>query len=383
MAAVGQGFPVAPGISQRMVWPDATRGGALLLIAISNVMLYLHGRPYGFRQHVLEDDPLDRWAAAVVTATVEGRAYPLFGVLLGYGIARQLAGGAGAPERVRARGWALLIFGAAHALLLFPADILGLYGLITLALARCGHWSGRQLMVTAAALAVTAALVQGVTMAGIGPTEQRQLFWSLAIEQPLLAGVWRPIEWLMNMVGMLGVVAAVMVGVASGRRGDALPWLNGRRTSLWMALVLVGWLGGVPAALLVAGVAPDPGYGVAAAISAIHVLSGIVGGVALVALVAVALRSRRVVSSWGVGVLQAVGRRSLTCYLAQSALMVPLLSAWAGGLGAELDAFDAVLLACGVYALTVGTALVLERMGDARPAERLLRSLAWRLARLP
>lgn len=39
----------------RALAPDLARGLMLALIAVANVMIYLHGRPYGLRQHVVQE----------------------------------------------------------------------------------------------------------------------------------------------------------------------------------------------------------------------------------------------------------------------------------------------------------------------------------------
>ena len=39
--------------SARALAPDLARGSMLALIAVANVMIYLHARPYGLRQHIV------------------------------------------------------------------------------------------------------------------------------------------------------------------------------------------------------------------------------------------------------------------------------------------------------------------------------------------
>ncbi len=73
----------------------------------------------------------------------------------------------------------------------------------------------------------------------------------------------------------------------------------------------------------------------------------------------------------------AVGRRSLSCYLAQSVICAPLLSAWGLGLGAVLGSATAALFAIAVWLITVVGAYVLEQRGRRGPAEVLLRQLTY------
>src|ERR687890_1327016 len=99
----GAGVPVPLGA--RALAPDAARGGMLLLIALANVHLYLYDRPLGVRLYPTGLTGADRVVAALQLTLVDGRAYPLFGVLFGYGIGQWAARRAGAePARVRSVG---------------------------------------------------------------------------------------------------------------------------------------------------------------------------------------------------------------------------------------------------------------------------------------
>ena len=104
--------PGATPVAARALAPDLARGGMLLLIALANVHYYLYDRPIG---HARLPGPGRRGGPTVVTVLqmclVDGRAYPLFGLLFGYGIV-QLAwrrGAVGLPvaavtRLVRRRG---------------------------------------------------------------------------------------------------------------------------------------------------------------------------------------------------------------------------------------------------------------------------------------
>src|SRR5689334_12246434 len=129
-------------LDARALAPDVARGAMLLLIALANVHLYLYGRPLGVRLYPADLVGAERVVAALQLMLVDGRAYPLFGVLFGYGIgqlaARRLGAGAAVPEvvaTVRRRGWWLVVIGAAHAALLWSGDIVAAYGVLGAALA--------------------------------------------------------------------------------------------------------------------------------------------------------------------------------------------------------------------------------------------------------
>jgi uncharacterized membrane protein YeiB len=130
---------------------------------------------------------VDRVVTGLQLLLVDGRAYPLFGLLFGYGIG-QLAtrrAGAGLPEAavvrtVRRRGGWLVAIGAAHAVLLWSGDIVGAYGLIALALA------GALVTGTAVTLATTAAV--GILLATLVGSAYG---FSRAVRRPR-SPRWRP-----------------------------------------------------------------------------------------------------------------------------------------------------------------------------------------------
>src|SRR5690606_32512219 len=77
------------------------------------------------------------------------------------------------------------------------------------------------------------------------------------------------------------------------------------------------------------------------------------------------------------GAFQAVGKRSLTCYLAQSVLCAPVLAAWGLGLGEHLSSWSMLLYAVAVGAVIRPFAIWPERRGMRGPAEALLRRLMY------
>ena len=150
----------------RALAPDLARGAMLALIAVANVMIYLHARPYGLRQHIVEDGVVDRGVTVLLVTLVDARAYPLFAALFGYGLVRiadrhrQRGFDVHADRRLvrRRSGW-LVVMGFAHALLGFSGDILGWYGLLGLLLAGLLGAQDRVLLGLAAGSLVVASAV--------------------------------------------------------------------------------------------------------------------------------------------------------------------------------------------------------------------------------
>lgn len=93
------------------------------------------------------------------------------------------------------------------------------------------------------------------------------------------------------------------------------------------------------------------------------------------------LRGERV-SARGIGpvsgAVSAVGKRSMSSYLAQSVLCAPILAAWGLGLGGVMSSSSMALYAIGVWMITLAAAVWLERRGKQGPAEYLIRRLTYR-----
>src|SRR5690606_8674739 len=395
--------PVRTG--ERALAPDLARGAMLLLIALANTPFYLWGREYGsVGFHPTDGSVLDRVVQAVIITGVDLRVCPMFAFLFGYGMVQVLARqrAAGASERdalalLRRRNLWLLAFGAVHALLLFAGDVLGAYGLAGLVLAwlfirRADRtllvWAGigTGLLVAMAVLGAVGAYFAAASGApaaeGLEPTAFATA--SASEEDPLRAAVLRLSVWPVIVLaqGLLGLtvpVAILLAFWAARRRILEEPWNHLRllRTTA-AAGIAVGWLGGLPHALDHTGVlgVPDNADWFFALTQPVTGLACGIGYVALFGLIGAGLRGRRPgpVS----GAVTAVGKRSLTCYLAQSVLCAPLLSAWGLGLGGVFGSAAMALFAVGVWLATVLLAWWLERAGRRGPAEAALRRLAYR-----
>ncbi|OLT30127.1 hypothetical protein BJF83_09180 [Nocardiopsis sp. CNR-923] len=388
---------------ERALAPDLARGFMLLFIALANTVWYLWAAPTGgLGAHPEPGGPLDAIAQFFTIVAVDARSYPMFAFLFGYGIVqlatRQEAAGADPKDvsaLLRRRNLWLLAFGFVHALLLWMGDVLGAYGLAGLLMCwlflrrrdtTLLAWAGA--LTGVLALLSVASLVPLVFSQAASASSGADFMGVVAgnIADPSLVGaaldraaLWPLFVLVQGLVGMV-VPAVVLLGFWAARRrileepGRHLPLL--RRVAV--GGIAAGWLGGLPSALTQTGVLDwSPGD----ALSMLDVTSGMMGGLGYVALIAlVAHRIQRRGREPGVIVtaLTATGRRSLSCYLAQSVLCAPLLAAWGLGLGAHLTSWSMFPFAVGVWLVTVVSAYALERAGRRGPAEVLLRRLSYR-----
>ncbi|WP_063737161.1 DUF418 domain-containing protein [Streptomyces sp. RTd22] len=400
---------------ERALAPDLARGMMLLLIVLSNTAFHLwaarHG-PSGWQ-------PVDgKWADHAVQFTMitvlDLRVYPLFAFLFGYGMMqlylRQIEAGTSGRAAVgilRRRSLWLIVIGLSHATLLMAGDIVGYYGLLSLVLGwlfvrrseRALKWwigiAAAQLVFFTAQPVMTALLRDRLGSLGDSGAEEGFEAYASGEENGLVALGTRLMTGL--FVTFAGAPLALiggghlvfLLGFWAARRrvleepGRHLRLL--RRTAV--SGIVVGWLGGLPAALAHVGAleVPDDSQSEEGVLTILRDFTGNAAGIGYVAAVALFVhwwtqRSRRQ-GRWGataVVAVSAVGKRSLSCYLAHSLIFSPLLAAWGLGLGEHLTSATMAVFAVGVWLVTVAGAYALERAGRRGPAETVLRRLVYR-----
>lgn len=401
--------PVPPGglahptpLSERSPAPDLARGMMLLLIALAHVPYFLYtARTGAIGVHPVVGNAADRIAQALTLIVVDARVHTMFGFLFAYGIgqmyARQTGKGVsptGARRLLRRRHLWMIVFGAVHAALLWQGDIIGVYGLIGLIMVPL--FAGRTdrtlkvwigvLLGLAAVFAVLNGLGAALAPAQAESVLVQQQRLSIAEPDYLASAVGRLPVWITTMVGgvvSMALPAAFLIGVLAARHrildepGRHLVLL--RRLALYG--VTAGWTTGAALALQHTGVVDTAAV---TALSSLHFFAGIFTGVgyaALFGLIAHRLSVRGAVSGRAARWIGALGRRSMSGYLAQSLAWGPVLAAWGLGLGAHLSSWSVALFAVAVWVTTVAVAAVMEHRGLRGPAEVALRRLTYRAAR--
>ncbi|PRY02549.1 DUF418 domain-containing protein [Allonocardiopsis opalescens] len=371
--------PAPPGAAARHLAPDLARGTLLLLIAIAYAPAYLEVASASVGAHPAGGGALDTAARTLAVLVVDNRAFPMFAALFGYGLVvlidkRRAAGACDVQARrlVRRRSLVLLAFGFAHAVLVFPGEILGAYGVAGLMVAGLLAGPRRGLLSTAvAAGAVSTVLVTGAAWAG----------WYSGREP--IAGYTRAADWVERIalwpVTPLVVLAtypllpALLLGAWAGRRRLLHEPRRHRRLLAWAAAtgITVSLAGAAPSALIASGALADPAWAEAAL--GVQTLTGMAGGLgyaALFGLIAAAVEQRRTPV---VRALAAAGRRSLTVYLLSSGLLALVLHRDLLGAGSHLNSAGATAVAAGCWLVAVLAALALEGAGRPGPADALLR----------
>lgn len=389
MATMGASPPPplgATAVAARSLAPDLARGGMLLLIALANSHVYLHGHPVGVRGYPADGTVADRAVTLAQMTLVDGRAYPMFAALFGYGIVqllrRQTAAGRDevtVRKLVRRRGWWMVLFGFVHALLLFSGDIIGAYGLLAVVLAGVIIGSSDRRLLVLAGLWAILILPFGAAQALPVPGEVKALLPSMATSDVLVAAAFRIGEWVLLSVflALFTLVPPLLAGAWAARR-RLLDVPEQHRPFLFRAAVLgmgLAVAGGLPLALMAAEVWQEPSLGALMVAGTLHAVTGYAGGVgyaAFAGLVALRVRKGAVVTAFS-----ACGQRSMTCYLAQSVVFVALLAAYGGGLGDELGVAATAVVATLTWAVILGLAELMRQRGYRGPFEVLLRRLTY------
>lgn len=376
--------PVA--LTSRALGPDLARGMMLLFIALANTHGFLHPKDGTvIRAIPVASALVDQIVAFAETVLVDGRSYTMFAALFGYGMVqiarRQERNGILWPEvrsLLRRRGRWMMVFGVVHAALLYYGDVLAAYGLLAVILVSALRHSDRRLLITAGVWSVVGAAVYGFFASPMNPeTVQRVYPWSFE-ENPFL-GIALRLSAIVVSAPVLAITATtcLLVGIWAAKR-RLLEEPEQHRVLLRRIVAIglpVSVLGGVPLALYTSGLLSGSAKEVIAA-ATLHALTGLAGGPAYAALIALwSLRVNK--DNVFVVALQATGQRSLTCYLSQSLVWAVLFFPFLLDLGHSMSLWQTVPVAVATWALTVVLAEWMRRAGVRGPFEVLLRRLTY------
>lgn len=393
--------PPAPGLqptatSARALAPDAARGFALLFIAIANLTVYLYGRDQGILFRPLDASVGDRVADVLGALFIDNRSFPLFSLLFAYGlhqlVTREERRGTAWPTvrrlLVKRNLW-LFVFGALHGLLLFMGDIMHTYalaGFVLILLMRSPNWVLWLVFGITAPLAVAFGSGDAAAASGLGALSggAAPMMPSVLSETPLDAHLIRVGEFLpflmLAPLTVLGILPPMMLGLLMARHQLLeRPWEHART----LRLIAIGGVsaavaGGIPFALgLAFGFDPGPVWFLAGSLhSATGILAG-AGYAALFALIVASTQHSGATPSPVIRALTALGRRSMSGYLAQSVIFLLIMPAWSLGLGGVVGTGGAFLIGTATWLATLLGAVLLEKAGKAGPAEWAIRRLSY------
>jgi uncharacterized membrane protein YeiB len=374
------------GLKARALGPDLARGFMLLFIALANSHYFLPG------ESVLGGFPvggswLDQTVKLLIATFVDGRAFPMFGLLFGYGVAqiarRQVE--VGRPWRsIRFLLWRrslfLVVLGFIDAMLFYVGDILAAYGVLLFLGVWVLRWKNWVILTIALFFFALTALPSG------DPTLATSMDQPDASMLPpnLFAGFEARIgvfPWI-ALGGPIGFACPFLIGLWAGRR--RILEQPERYVGLLTGTAVVGIgaavLGALPVSLVLAGWADRPDH--FNNLGVLHDASGVLGGfgyAALIVLIALKLGG----SSRGriTQAVSAVGQRSLTCYLVQSVTWAVVFSRYLLDLSDNLTVAGVAALAIVTWLATVFLAERMDRVAYRGPFEVLIRRFTYRTTR--
>ncbi len=401
--------PVAP--AERIGAIDTLRGFALFGILVVNITMA--GQPAYAVATSLElwAAPHDRAAEWLVRLFAEGKFYPLFAFLFGYGFALQMA-------RVQARGgrfgWlyarrllVLLAIGLVHAFFIWSGDILTVYALLGLLLLLFFRNRRPRTLLTWTAISMLAPILVSVALLGLVVLARSQPGGAVQVDAALAeqtaaltasaaeslrsygqgsfaevqAQRTRETLFLFSTMPLYlapNVLAMFLLGTWAARRG-VLQDVSAhesllRRVRAWGLAV------GLPAAAVFTWSMAVSSRANLSVETLVGTLTSIVGGpllafgygAALVLLVhgSPAWRTR-------LAPVTLAGRMALTNYLLQSLIFTTVYYSYGLGLYGELGPAAALLLGAAIYAAELWLSVWWLRHFQFGPMEWLWRSLTY------
>ena len=404
--------------------PDVARGFMLLLIALANVGSWVAG-PEG-----RATSTADRTWAFMSALFIDQRAYPLFALLFGFGLAtmvnrrmasgidaycQQLTGGLRAPSAaeldqareqaavdarrlVRRRGLWMVLFGLIHGAF-FPSEIIGTYGIVAVVFAGWFAHKHHKRQLAVCALVLVSQFVPVVLAMLFGPGGEAAASGAAvpapAAAAPTGAGesmastlpwfVTNVFGWFFTALSAAFTTMIIPAAFLGARLADTDLIAHPERHRGLLTVAGIGGLAlgalGALHQLLVPLTSAQPW----AADSTLIMVLGLAGGCGWLAVLALYAGGptadnrltglKRLLSN--------VGRRSMTAYLSQTAMfagifvIAPRLTGRSVSPGLAASAAVAVM----VWLTTVVLCAVLERLGMPGPFEVLLRAAVARSER--
>lgn len=391
---------------ERLLLPDVSRGFMLLLIAIANISWYLTRTDISpITNHPVSENSLDRLSQLLLMIFVDGKIYPLYAILFGYGMvqiqrSRSMRGDGNLStgSYLLKRNFVLIIFGLVHTALLFAGDILTVYGIAGILLTPLVFLKNlKNLWVSFGALigfhilfSLTGVMdfFSGLSGSASAPVEETVIVSGTEYSRSELTTLAVSEDYPLSMVSRLHeleigiqetliwsiILPSIILGVIAGKMMILEKISEHRRLLTALTFLL-------PAGLVIASIyslialeftSLDPAH--AGSLAFLNQLSGLLISVGYIAIISKLLEtSQRVRESFPVRAFSNVGKNSLSFYLLQSIIMAPLMSLWGFGLGGTVGTFESIVIATLIWMIGIPIALAFERNERRGPAERLLR----------
>jgi uncharacterized protein len=375
---------------QRDIAPDVLRGFALLGILVVNIQFMGLNSSEGARGEWTLG--LANGSATFIIASIfAGKFYLLFSFLFGYSSNYIIRGERSNRARWIKRCFVLIVLGALHFTFLWHGDIIFVYGLFGLLLIpfffrkdkTLNIWTRVIFIVTSTILLLVGALIYVAER--IFPDESFRVPMESKLDSSLLNGSFidaipaRLDLWVYGVVtGILlqgGLAfAAFLLGLRLARTQFLSSPIDKKKNS---ALMKKGFFFGAPLQIIAAIILVNNEQSAepSEAIYVLAVFSSFVAAPLLsmfyVGLIRKLVEEKSNLVSW----MKPAGRMSLTVYISQSIITSMIFGPWGFGLFQDLQTWQVILLAVGIWALLVYLSTIWLKRFSQGPLEQLVNTL--------
>ncbi|KMJ57240.1 hypothetical protein AB685_17720 [Bacillus sp. LL01] len=361
--------------NKRKLTPDLARGFMLLFIALAHANQFI----FSTEKEITLIDQLTVFFRQVF---IDGRAFPLFAILFGYGLHQVFKGqkrkGVNLKDTkkiFKRRGAWMLVIGFFHATL-FMADIIGVYGFISLLFASLFlQLSNRRIIIIAVFFLILVGVFAPYMPRGFDALNM-EVATSAIIANPIEASITRMFDWLFyTPVLSYQVIPGVLIGILAARF-KIIDNPKSHKEALITAAILgllLSTAGGIPMALMSSLFWTSYNDVFEAIAKSLHTITGYAGGVGWTALIGLLVVKLEGTTGSLTKAISALGQRSLSFYLFQSLLFVFILAPYAGGLGGNISQLASDIIALLVWIISVSVAYFMHQRSIRGPFETFLR----------
>ncbi|WP_075307538.1 DUF418 domain-containing protein [Bacillus wiedmannii] len=374
---------------KRAVSLDLARGTMLLLIVLAHAPLYLYAADPGIMHRVESGSFFDQIVNLFGIFIIDNRARAMFAVLLGYGLVLALEGQISkgknenhAVKIVRRRSWYLILFGVVLAVLIGGQDILMAYGVAGLLVSPLLKCKMKTLIRTFSIITILyiifIPIIWGFNMQAIGDygfspdVSAKDTYLSTTMLRLLFFPI---IPVLIHF--MFPILPSVILGLWIARYQLLIKPEQHLKKLYFITIIglAISLIGAFPLSFI--GTIWYPSLFIAGMINGIHILTGIVGGLAYATGFGIIGSRLKNLGYFSLSLI-ALGKRSLTFFVLNEALLVILLSPVAFDLGGHVSNALAALVAISIWILSVILATIMEKNNLNGPLEILLRRLIYK-----
>jgi uncharacterized protein len=372
---------------QRDVTPDVLRGFALLGILVVNIQFMALSSDQGARGEWAQGIA-NGSATWIMAAIFAGKFYLLFSFLFGYSSSYIVKNERANKGRWIKRCFALMVFGAVHFTFLWHGDIIFLYGLFGLLLLAFMFRTDRVIQIWTRVIYAASAVL--ITFIGISLVVGERLFpeeFDSTYVEPRLNEVLRSGSYVESILprielwafGLISGVflqggmafAAFLLGMRLARSNFLSDQFDEFQNS---RMIRRGLTLGLPIQIIAATIlvrneqSGNPSEGIYLSSLFLGFLSAPLLSMAYVGIIRKLVSTKPNFVSW----MMPAGRMSLTNYISQSVLTSFIFGSWGLGLFQELQTWNVLLLAGGIWLLLVYLSTLWLQRFTHGPLEKLM-----------